>query len=36
MENISLYPTLEILKEQARRALTDGQVDKALSLSVKH
>ena len=32
MENISLYPTLEILKEEAKRSLADGQVDLALSL----
>ena len=32
MENISLYPTLEILKEEAKTSLTDGQVDLALSL----
>ena len=31
-ENIDLYPTLEILKERAKRALTHGQVDEALSL----
>ena len=32
MENISLYPTLEILKKEAKRSLADGKVDEALSL----
>ncbi|XP_078373406.1 uncharacterized protein LOC144657009 [Oculina patagonica] len=31
-ENISMYPTLATLKERARRSITDGQVDEALSL----
>ena len=32
MENISLYPTLEILKERAKKCVFDGQMNEALSL----